>query len=187
MPRKTMSNSPKVPAKTLVAALDKLDKGGLSGLVSDLYGISRQNREFIETRLSLNADPLKPFKAIILDALNDDITNQRPISIASAKKAISDYRKASGDREGELELMALFVERGNFLTVEYGDFGEPFYDSMVSMFEKVVQRVKAGGTVLKDQYLQRLSKIVESSDGIGYGYHDDLEAIYYSAFSGGET
>lgn len=176
----------KVPAGVLVPALDKFSKDGLSGLVLDLYGISRQNREFIETRLSLNADPLKPFKAIILDALDDDTGNQRPISISKAKKAISDYRKASGDKDGELELMVLFVERGNFLTVEYGDFGEPFYDSMTRMFEKVVQRVKAGGAVLEARYRVRLCKIVESSKDIGYGYHDDLGYFYHSAFSKNE-
>lgn len=187
MPRETRLKTAKTPAAVLAKALDKLDKRGLSGLILDLYGISRQNREFIETRLSLNADPLKPFKAIILDALNDEDSNQKPISISRDKKAISDYAKASGDKDGELELMVFFVERGNFLTVEYGDFGEQFYDSMIAMFEKVVQRVKVGGADLEARYRERLSRIVESSDGIGYGYHDDLGDIYYSAFSKGKS
>jgi hypothetical protein len=186
LPKKSGLGKEKTTAKVLMAALEKLGKNPLVGLAADLYSISRQNREFIETRLSLNADPLKPFKSIILDALNDDITNQHPISISRAKKAISDYRKASGDRDGELELMVLFVERGNFLTVEYGDFGEPFYDSMVGMYRKVVERVKAGGAGLIGRYEERLRKIMESSKDIGYGYHDDLKYIYHSAFSDGK-
>ncbi len=184
MPRKTISDTTKTPSKVLSAALDKLGKRGLSGLILDLYGMDSRNREFIETRLSLSADPLKPFKAIILDALHDDMSSEKPLSISRAKKAISDYKKASGNKDGELELMIFFVERGTFLTAEYGDFGESFYDSMVRMFEKVVQWVKAGGADMEARYRERLNKIVDSSKDIGYGYHDDLDYFYHSVFSG---
>lgn len=53
------------------------------------------------------------------------------------RKAISDYKKASGDEVGVLDIMVYYVEMGTKFTLEYGDIYEEFYDSLESMFKKV--------------------------------------------------
>src|SRR5450432_3875596 len=50
--------------------------------------------------------------------------------LGEARKAIRDYRKATGNLPGTVELMMTFVENGVKFTHEYGDIDERFYNSV---------------------------------------------------------
>jgi len=98
-------------------ALAGYDRAALIGLISDLYVSSVQNKSFLHARFSTGPDALKPYLKIIDDTLYPDILSNKPIQIAKAKKAISDYTKAAGEPKGILELMVFFVETGTEFTV----------------------------------------------------------------------
>jgi len=51
-----------------------------------------------------------PYKVIIDRWLWPDVLTNQVISIAKAKKAITDYKKAAGEPEGIFELMAFYCE-----------------------------------------------------------------------------
>jgi hypothetical protein len=53
-----------------------------------------------------------------------------------AKKAISDYSKASGNPEETLDLIFTYVENGVKYTKFYGDVNEQFYDSIYGMLSR---------------------------------------------------
>jgi len=163
-------------------ALAGHDKAALVGLIADLYDYSEQNRSFLHARFSLGADPLKPYKKIIDDALCPDVMKNKPIRIAKGKQAIADYSKAIGDPKGKLELMLFFVESGTQFTLEFGDIDENFYVSLERMYKKAIDLLLTFDEEVIDAYYSRFEKLVTSTENIGWGYHDSLADIFYEAF-----
>ena len=99
-----------------------------------------------------------------------------------AEKAIKDFAKATGNDESTLDLMIYFVECGNQFTLDYGDINEIFYDTLIAMYEKAIEYVLKMPQRKQLPFRERLEKIMESAEGIGWGYHDDLCHYYYEAF-----
>ena len=165
------------------AALSQLKQDELLGLLRDLYEVSPSNKQFMEARLRIGANQIAPFKKIVADYMYPDVYKNRPVQIAKAKKAISDYRKAApSDALGAIDLMIFFVECGNRLTCDFGDIEEPFYDALLSMYAKAVEAVVGLPEPAAEPFRNRLRELTESSKGIGWGYHDGLCDEYYSAF-----
>ena len=75
------------------------DRAGLFGISQDLYAASKANQIFLHARFGLGGDVLAPYKAIIDRWLWPDPVKNQDTSVATAKKAITDYRKAAGQPE----------------------------------------------------------------------------------------
>ena len=73
--------------------------------------------------------------------------------------------------------MIFYVEIGVKFTNCYGDIDEPSYLSMESMYEKVVKFIIS--TKLEGMFKQRCLEIVNDTAGMGWGFHDQLSAIYH--------
>ncbi|RKQ33298.1 hypothetical protein D8M06_10870 [Oceanobacillus halophilus] len=95
------------------------------------------------------------------------------------KKEIANFKKVTDDYLKTVDLELFYVEMGTEYTNSFGDIGEGFYYSMVSMFQKVVEECEKDEEVFQ-HFKDRLYAVVVNSDGIGWGYHDALEEIYYS-------
>src|SRR4051795_12726815 len=80
--------------------LAEFDRVGLFGIIQDLYAASKSNQTFLHARFGLGGDVLAPYKAIIDRWLWPDPIKNQDTSVAAAKKAITDYRKAAGQPEG---------------------------------------------------------------------------------------
>jgi hypothetical protein len=175
---------PEATWSAVKSAMSGFDREALLGLIKDLYGLSASNKQFVDARLGVGRDPLARCKKAIDEYVSPDVFSRRPIQIAKAKKVISDYRKAAHDAHGELDLMIHFVECGNGFTLEYGDIDEAFYDALVRMYIKAVKVTKDLPHHEGQSCRDRLRALVESSDAIGWGYHDGLCEAYSSAFPG---
>jgi hypothetical protein len=99
-----------------------------------------------------------------------------------ADKAINDYIKATADDEGSADLMIYYVECGNKFTLDYGDVDQFFYDALIEMYTKAIKNVTKMPKEKQGPFRKRLEKIMKSSSGIGWGYHDDLCHFFYEAF-----
>ena len=77
------------------ASLAGYDRDELLKLVQDLYMGSKDNQIFLHTRFGLGGDVLAPYKAIISRWLWPDVFKNLDTSVAKARKAVSDYRKAT--------------------------------------------------------------------------------------------
>ncbi|HHY74279.1 MAG TPA: hypothetical protein GX497_13855 [Bacillus bacterium] len=99
--------------------------------------------------------------------------------LSEARNAIANFKKITGDQLRTLDLMLFYVEVGTEFTNTYGDIDGKFYDSMVSMYNKVIIECDKDENLFKI-FRDRLYAVVEESDGIGWGYHDDLCELYYS-------
>ena len=158
----------------LRAALTPLGSAELVALVRDLYDLSQENRDFLNTRYLTSEDRLGTYKETLDEALYPDVYKNKPVRIAAAKKALSQYTKATNDEAGTLELMVYFVERGNQFTVEFGDIDEAFYSAMESMFKRVLQTLKRSAPEVRESFLPRLTAIRDTARNIGWGYYDFL-------------
>ena len=106
------------------AKLAEFDRDCLLGLVRDLYAAGKDNQAFLHARLRVGNDVLNPYKATISRWLWPDIFKNQDISVAKAKKAIADYKKAGGPTEGLAELMVFYCERDSGFCAEVGQDDE---------------------------------------------------------------
>jgi hypothetical protein len=150
--------------------------------VRDLYDLSQENRDFLNARYLASESNLEPYKKAIDDAIYPNVYQSKPIRVSVAKKAISQYTKATGDQAGTLELMVYFVERGNQFTVDFGDIDEGFYSSLESMFGRILETLKRSDPEVVERLLPRLVAIRDAAEGIGWGYHDYLCEALARAF-----
>ena len=160
------------------AAVVNIDQKQLVKLLSDLYRLSKENQAFLHARFSVGEDPLGPYKKTIDECMYPDIYSNKPIQISKAKRAISSYSKAVGDPLGEAELMTFFVECGNNFTVNFGDIDEGFYDALNRMYRQAIDKVLSLPGEQRGEFKDRLEAIMNSSSGIGWGYHDMLSDDY---------
>jgi len=100
--------------------------------------------------------------------------------ISNAKKAVSEFRKLCTDEKLNIELMLYYVEMGVDFTNTYGDIDEGFYHSVASMFYSVVNAInEQKDSKIYEDLQDRLSAVVDDSDGIGWGFHEEICDIYY--------
>jgi hypothetical protein len=161
------------------AAIHQLDEKEQMFLIKDLYNISKENRDFLHTRFSIGFNPEASYKKVIEDSLYPDVMGNEDFQYQRAHRAIKNYIAAGGSDEGIIDLMIYFVECGHQFTLDYGDVDEIFYDTLIEMYGKAVNKILTLPKAKQKLFLGRLKKIMESSDGIGWGYHDDICHYYY--------
>ena len=123
--------------------LVQFDRAGLVGLLGDLHSLSRDNQAFFHARLGLGADSLAAYKRTISRWIYPDLSRDQRISVAKAKKAIADYRKAIGLPEGVAELSVFYCEKAARLPAECGFEDEGYFTALVRMFEQALVAVMA--------------------------------------------
>lgn len=168
------------------AALTIFDRAGLQGLLQDLYAASKDNQAFIHARLGLGHDPLKPYKAIISRWICPDVMKNEPISVAKAKKAISDYKKAIGRPEGLAELSVFYCEEVFIFLDSCGMDDESYFMALVRMFEQALKLVFVLPLAERTTYLERLDKLRSRGKNIGWGVKEDFDCLWFEAGLGVE-
>ena len=158
------------------ARLADLDRAGLLGLVQDLYAASKDNQAFLHTRLHLGEDVLKPYKETIDRWLWPDVFKNQDTSVAKAKKAITDYKKASGTADGLAELMVLYCERASGFSCDVGLDDEAYLSALVRMFEQALKAVATLPETQRPALWTRLQIVRDRSHDIGYGVGEDMDA-----------
>ena len=157
--------------------LTKFDRTGLIGLVQDLYAASKDNQAFLHARFGLGDDVLEPYKAAIDRWLWPDVFKNQDTSIAKAKKAIADYRKAVGQPEGLAELMVFFCERAAGFSNDIGLQDEGYFDALVRMFEQALKFIDTLSDDRRPPLLARLEVVRGLGHNLGYGVGDDLDDL----------
>jgi len=160
------------------AKLVHSDRDGLLGLVQDLYAANKDNRIFLHARFNLGGDGLKPYKATISRWVWPDIFKNQDTSVAKAKKAISDYKKAIGQAEGVVELMVFYCECATGFSNNVGIEDEGYLDALVRMFEQALKAIAALPEVQRDSLWARLGAVRNiSHNNLGYGVGEDMDDL----------
>ena len=167
------------------AKLADSDRTALIGLVQDLYAASKDNKAFLHTRFGLGDDPLEPYKDVIIRWINPpDFRN--PISVAKAKKAISDYKKVLGQPEGLAELTVFYCEEVFDFLAGCGMDDEGFYDALVRMFDQALKYVRALPKAQQAGFLARHDRVRQLGQNVGWGVGEDFDHLWSVAGLAGE-
>lgn len=156
--------------------LSKCSERDLIGLIADLYGLSKSNKDFLEARFLKNDAVLSRYKDLVKQyiAPSEPWKNNQQISLKDAKKAISDYKKATHDPIGLIDLMICYVEYGTDFLCEFGDMYEQYYCSLESVFSNVLKLMKNFEHTEIANFENRLRSVVKKSRHMGWGYYDAI-------------
>jgi hypothetical protein len=157
--------------------LADFDRAGLLGLVQDLYAANKDTQAFLHARLNTGADVLKPYKVTIDRWLWPDVFKQQDTSVAKAKKAISDYKKAIGHPEGLAELMVFYCERASGFSNDIGLQDEGYFNALIRMFEHALKSIATLSEAQRPPLWDRLDAVRRISHNFGYGVGDDMDYL----------
>ncbi len=154
------------------------EKPALLALVKDLYEAGAENRDFLLARCQADSGG-----GAALESYRKKIVEQffpargiGKLKLAEARKAIRDYRKATGNIPGTAELLMCYVENGVKFTHQYGDIDERFYSSIESALDELAALLRKEPG-LYPPFAGRLAKVEQLTDGIGWGFRDFIAGI----------
>ena len=111
-------------------------------LIGELYRLSGENQRFLEARLGGAPKQLPVYRQFVADCLwPDPLRKRAKVQIAEAKRAISQYERATGDAAGTAELMLTFVEQGTGFAADLGYGDEDFFSSLEGMLSRALDGV----------------------------------------------
>lgn len=171
-----MTNTTKKPGgwSTVHQHLTAWDKPALLALLKDLYEAAGVNRDLIHARSKTGdggGDVLEKYRGKIVEQFFP-ARGDGKLKLREARKAIRDYRKATGNLPGTVELLMTYVENGTRFTHEYGDIDERFYSSVESVLDELATLLRGKARGIYPQFRDRLARVEQMSDGIGWGFHD---------------
>jgi len=159
------------------AKLANFDHTGLVNLLRDLYAAHRDNQTFLHVRFGLGEDVLKPYKHTIDRWLWPDVLRNQDTSVANAKRAIANYRKAVGEPAGLAELMVFYCEQAAGFCSDIGNEDENYFAALVSIFEQALAVANTLPPSVRDALVARLDRVHRIGQKFGYGVGDDMDFI----------
>ena len=167
-----------VSIKYLKTYLDAQTKETLVKLIIDLFKRSVEAKNFF----SLLINPVNSDRELVEETkhmIENEFFPKRGLGrmrLATARKAISDYKKMPHSPEGLADVMAYYVEMGVAFTNSYGDINAAFYNSMASMYGDFLRYITE--QELEDQFKERALVILKKSSNIGWGFSDQVSELY---------
>jgi hypothetical protein len=159
------------------AKLEVFDRAALLDLIHNLYAAHKDNQSFLHARFGLGEDVLEPYKKTIDRWLWPDVLRNQDTSVAKAKQAISDYKKAVGEPEGLAELMVFYCEQAAGFCSDIVNEDEGYFDALVRMFEQALKLANTLPSPGRDDLIARLDAAREISHKFGYGVGDDMDFL----------
>ena len=137
---------------------------------------STANRTFLDARIQADMGggaAIEIYRKLIVEQFYPK-RGFGKLKLAEARKAIRDYKKATGNVEGTIELLLTYLENGNEFTCEFGDIDAPFYDSLCSVMDELAALLKSEGPAAYAKVSERLDHVATKANGIGWGYGDHI-------------
>jgi hypothetical protein len=156
------------------ASLDRLDRVGLIGVIRDLYQAGELNRRFLHARFVGAAPVLDEYRRLIRTAVFPDPFSQRPIRLRDASATIAEYKRATGDAAGTVDLMLEFVEAGTEQAADLGYGDGAYFAALERKVKDVVRSLDTLADADRRAATARLVKLGEYQEILGWGYGDFL-------------
>ncbi|MGE8205433.1 DUF6155 family protein [Heyndrickxia sp. NPDC080065] len=169
----------KIKVTDLKKQLKDYEQKDLIQLIADLYKSSKEVQTYLSIRFLGEEAIIELFNQTKKTIENEFFPDRGhgKLRLNQAKNAISHFNKLTKDELRTTDLMLYYVEQGVEFTNAFGDIDESFYNSMEKMYEKV--------TIMCDKeekyyhaFADRLEQVVIDTDGIGWGFHDQLSYLY---------
>ena len=155
-------------------SLDDMDRAGLIGVIRDLYEAGDINRRFLHARFVPATPVLEEYRRLVSAAVFPDPINQRPIRLRDGSRIIAEYKRATGDLAGTVDLMLEFVEAGTEQAADLGYGEDAYFAALERKVKEVVQSLDTLPEADRRAATARLVKLGEYQGTIGWGYGDFL-------------
>jgi hypothetical protein len=159
--------------------LTSWEKPALLALVKDLYEADAGSRDFIQARCQTGesgGDVLERYRGKIVEQFFP-VHGYGKLKLGEARKAIRDYRKATGSIPGTAELLMTYVENGAQFTREYGDMDERFYNSLESALAELSALLHREARDLYPRFRDRLASVDRLASAVGWGFGDFVAEV----------
>ena len=159
--------------------LKEWPRPALLALVKDLYDASSENRHFLHARFQAEdagGEALEAYRRKIV-AQFFPARGEGKLRLAEARKAIRDYRKATGNVAGTIDLLLTYVENGTEFTADLGYGNEPYFNSLESAAEEMKALLFKEERECYLKFEERIVRLEKFSDRIGWGYGDYLREL----------
>ena len=169
----------KLKVTELKKLLKNYDQKQLIQLVADLYKNNKDVQSYLSVQFLGEEAGTELFNEAKIKVGNEffPAKGHGKLRLSEAKKAISNFKKTTNNLLLTTELMLYYVEQGVGFTNTYGDIDERFYTSMETMYEKVITICNEEEEFIQI-FKERLRDIVTDTDGIGWGFHDQLSYLF---------
>ncbi len=159
-----------------------LSRDDLEALLLQIYRKNSECKELIESKFDpeLETRAFVKYKKQIVSELFPYKGFGR-LRYSVMRKALENFKDISTNHKLIAELMMTHIEKGVEFTNAYGDIDERFYDNIAGMYAKVLRYIKEHN--LHTLFRQRCRIIVEQTEGIGWGFHDELGNLYYKYYT----
>ena len=94
------------------------------------------------------------------------------VKLGEARKAIREYRKATGSVLGTAELLLTDVENAADFARSFGYMDTPFCNSVCSALSELEALIRDDAKEMYPRFEQRLAMVHQMADGIGWGFGD---------------
>ena len=161
--------------------LKEFSQEDLIQLVKDLYDRSPVNKSFLQVRFTGNRSEklLEPYRKRVEAPFSCGKTTFPSLRLTDAKRAISEYKSATDDKEGILELKFLYLDRMVYCFTEFGVDLDSYYDAMVTALDSFLKEIKeANSAKFYEQFDKRFKFLRTRDDNWGYGFEDDLDDAF---------
>lgn len=152
----------------------KSPRPALVALIKDLHDASPENRDFLQARFdaeNAGGDALERYRRKIVEQFFPK-RGFGKLKLAEARKAIRDYRKATGNVVGTIDLLLTYVENGTEFTQQFGDMNEAYYNSLESSAAEISRLLLGAGKAAYGQFCERIRRVESLASNIGWGYGD---------------
>lgn len=156
------------------ASLVRMDRPGLLGVIRDLYEASNLNRRFLHARFVPAAPVLEEYRRLIRGAVFPDPFSQRPIRLRDGTATIAEYRRATGDLGGTVDLMLEFVEAGTEQAAHLGYGEDSYFAALERKVKEILRSLDALPEADRRTATARLIMLGQYQGTIGWGYGDFL-------------
>jgi len=157
--------------------LASFDRAALLGVLQDLYTVDERSRAFLHARFGVSEDPLQPYKKAIDTSLWPDVFRGERTSIASARRAITQYKKALGDPAGLAELLVFYCERAAGFCQEVDHRDTAYLNALVRMFEQALKASVGLNRKVRNDFLAWLDHVRRTGRQLGNGVGEDMDVL----------
>jgi hypothetical protein len=107
-----------------------------------------------------------------------DVLRKQDTSVAKAKQAISNYKKAVGDPAGLAELMVFYCEQATGFCNDICNDDENYFVALARMFEQALTVIDSLPTSDQAALIVRLDRVRAVSRNFGYGVGDGMDFVF---------